>query len=131
MCEPGAAVRCTGAELVCTASDGSTVLLESCANSCLCEASVAAGRCVSAGCAVGEARCSGNQLELCNPCQNGFDLLATCASAEACNPVEVRCDAASDEGSEPAGEPAPQEPAQGEPAPEAPAPASASDAGAP
>lgn len=97
--------------------------LESCATSCLCELSIDRGRCLSPSCAVGEGRCTGNELQVCNACRSGFDLLATCETAEACNAVTLSCDDSGGESSAP--------PEGAEPAEPAPGDESIADAGAP
>lgn len=128
-CEPGA-LRCNGAMLeVCTVERQIWLAQQRCSTSCLCEIGLAAGNCAVSRCVAGEVRCEDSLLERCNECQTGYELIADCGSAAACNPEGVSCDLGG--AGQPTDETAPpEEPAPSEP--EAPvAEPSSSDAGSP
>lgn len=99
-CEPGA-LRCTGAVLEECSSDRQTWLPgQVCATSCLCELGLANGACAAAACTAGEVRCVDSLLQRCSACQSGFEDVADCGTAEACNATTLSCDGESSEPTE-------------------------------
>lgn len=96
-CEPGAR-RCNGGTLEeCGADRQSWIVQDTCANTCLCLLSLDAASCISPDCQPGQARCAGSELQVCNGCQTGYDLIADCGTAEACNVETLSCDGGAEE----------------------------------
>jgi hypothetical protein len=70
---------CVGTGLRHCAADGqSSSLLDTCATADLCGLSTGAAACLLPACAAGEKRCSGANVEVCNPGRTGWDVLEKC-----------------------------------------------------
>jgi hypothetical protein len=89
LCLPGEHA-CDGATLKeCSDDRRSFVETTQCSTAELCNA--VAGACTADACTDGQARCNGNNLEVCNAGRTGFDLLQACGGG-ICDAVGKQCD---------------------------------------
>lgn len=78
----------TGEMLACLVG-GEAMTVASCADSALCKAGIANGRC--AECIPGAHQCKGAELETCDPEGQGFVSQESCGSAALCDETKGRC----------------------------------------
>lgn len=93
-CTPGA-MQCSGRELQRCSDTSSWERVDQCASAALCVVDAtrpSEGYCDEPACSKGEFRCRGEHLESCDAERDGWDLVATCSSADVCNSSDGRCD---------------------------------------
>lgn len=93
-CTPGA-MQCSGSNLQRCTEEASWETVDDCVSAALCVVDAAApgeGHCTDAACERGQYRCRDQQLEMCDTERDGWELVATCASGDLCNPIDGRCD---------------------------------------
>lgn len=108
-CVPGE-VSCNGATLQrCNESQTGYEVLDTCATAALCAdlrdetcggraagCDASGAKCSPPDCAIGQLRCSGTRLEICNAGRNGWDFVDECVTAGVCqatlgNPAALSC----------------------------------------
>ena len=89
-CDVCTKTTCSGATLQVCSADGQKQTNTACATAELCDATK--GVCTAPVCAVGEKKCAGAELQVCNAGRTGFVLSKACDSAALCNKVKLVCD---------------------------------------